>query len=67
MIEINACDLYELRMTFPEKSISQLAIDLRLLYLVGVKTAEEDYRSLMADDSGRCNGHTEVPSGASIV
>ena len=36
MIEINACDLYELWMTFPEKSISQLAIDLRLLYLVGV-------------------------------
>ena len=36
MIEINACDLNELWMTFPEKSISQLAIDLRLLYLVGV-------------------------------
>ena len=62
MIEINACDLYELWMTFPETSISQLAIDLRLLYLVGVKTAEEDYRSLMADDSGRCNAHREVPS-----
>ena len=37
MIEINACDLYGLRMPFPNKGISQLAIDLRLLlYLVGV-------------------------------